>query len=347
VNVRLAGVIVAAVWALEGVSVAIHDPADRMLTRILPLTRADVGRITAGRTVVRSLATADGREVATLGAVAMNVRPAYYASLLRNITKFKQSDAVLQIGTFSASPVLADVKRLTIGARDIDRLRECEIRDCGVQLPAAAISDLRQVKWSAPDAAVRANARLRELLVEYVRSYRARGTAALMQYVDGSVPVDVATEFRSLVESEPRILWHFPPLYRHMLSYPANRRSDIDDVLYWSKQQIGARQVVTITHLAIWRSADPHLPPYIAASKQIYGSVYFDASIGVTLLVPVGDHRTIVAYVNRSRVDVFGGLLGPIKRGLVRMRARAVMGGLLTRTKDRLESDCHVAGLTK
>jgi hypothetical protein len=342
--VAQAGALIAALCGLAAPR-QITGPASRILTEVLPLTGSDVERLAAGRTVAHSLDTEDGREVATMGAVTMNVTPAQYAAALRDIAGFKRTDAVLQIGAFSDPPALRDVERLTLDSSDLDRLRDCQIRDCGVQLPAAAIVRFRQMDWSAPGAGARANETFRALLVEYARNYRARGNAALMQYVDDSVVVDVAAEFRHLVDSDPRILRRFPPLYRHMLTYPATRRPDIDDVLYWSKQKIGPRQVVTITHLAVWRSHNPGMPAYVAASKQIYGSVYFDASLGLTVLVSTADGKTIVAYVNRSRVDAFGGLLGPFKRGLVRMRARAVMAKLLKHTKQRLESEAPTSAI--
>ena len=61
------------------------------------------------------------------------------------------------------------------------------------------------------------------------------------------------------------------------------------------------------------------------ATKSIYASHYGDASLGVTMLIEGGtpaSPRTLVIYVNRSRLDVLGGVFGAIKRPLVRSRAR-------------------------
>ena len=66
--------------------------------------------------------------------------------------------------------------------------------------------------------------------------------------------------------------------------YPMEHTPETSDILYWSKERVSRRLVVSVTHLAISRTT--HGPSaYAIASKQIYGTHYFDASLGLTVLV--------------------------------------------------------------
>jgi hypothetical protein len=60
---------------------------------------------------------------------------------------------------------------------------------------------------------------------------------------------------------------------------------------------------------------------------------YFDASLGLTLLVPDDSPSpvTYVVYLNRSRIDVFEGVFGSLARRIVSSKARALVGSQLSR----------------
>jgi hypothetical protein len=81
-------------------------------------------------------------------------------------------------------------------------------------------------------------------------------------------------------------------------------------------------------------------PEYAIASKQIYGMHYFDASLGITLLVrdrTSASPATYVVYLNRSRVDLFGGLFGGMARKVVSGKARTLVSDLLVGLRRTLE----------
>jgi hypothetical protein len=85
---------------------------------------------------------------------------------------------------------------------------------------------------------------------------------------------------------------------------------------------------------------------FVAASRQLYATHYFDSSLGLTiLLTDAGQARsTVLVYVNRTRVDVFGGLLGRMKRSLVASRLHGTVERSLLAARDLIERD---AGITK
>ena len=94
------------------------------------VTAADIGRLDRGDVVSRTLEAKNRREVATLGIVRIKTSPARYVERLADITTFKRTDDVLQIGTFSSPPQLGDMASLIIDEAELKRLRECRVEDC-------------------------------------------------------------------------------------------------------------------------------------------------------------------------------------------------------------------------
>ena len=151
---------------------------------------------------------------------------------------------------------------------------------------------------------------MRQMLVDHVAEYQRRGDAASMQYADKPEPLNLGREFAALSVSGPGGCEQFPDLRRHLLEYPADRTPETVDVIYWSKERVGRRTVVSVTHLVTARITGESPVDYVIASKQIYASHYFDASLGLTVLLRDRSgppELTYLVYVNRSRVDIFGG----------------------------------------
>ena len=317
-----------------------EDSARTFLTTSFQVTSAEVDRIYAGQVVVRTLAATDPREVATLGVMRIRVTPEFYAERLADIVTFKRTDDILQIGTFGAAPAVTDLADLTLDEWDVRKLRDCEVGNCAVQLSADAIGRFRKdVDWQRPDAQAQTNRVMRQMLVEYVTRYRDVGTAASMQYADQNETVDVGREFASLLEADAEMWQHFGDLRRHLLRYPMEHTPETTDTLYWSKERVSRRLVVSVTHLAISRTTYGPAA-YAIASKQIYGTHYFDASLGLTVLVrdrSVSSPATYVVYLNRSRVDIFDGLFGGIARTIVSARARSLVATQLGRLQRSME----------
>jgi hypothetical protein len=105
-------------------------------------------------------------------------------------------------------------------------------------------------------------------------------------------------------------------------------------MIYWSKELVRGRPVISITHVATAAAVDDSPVAYAVGSKQIYAMHYYDASLGLTLLVPdrtAASPVTYVVYLNRSRIDLFDGLFGGVARRLVAGRARTLVGQQLQR----------------
>jgi radical SAM superfamily enzyme YgiQ (UPF0313 family) len=318
-----------------------RDEARTFLETSFDLSTADFTRLDAGQVVSRTLAATDRREVATLGVVRIGITPAQYVHRLADIATFKKEDeAVLQAGAFGDRPMLTDLAGLTLDDVDIRSLRKCRAGACGVQLSATAIDRFQQhVDWRRDDAPDQTNHVIRRILLDYVGDYQKRGTAASMEYADESAPLNLGREFISLADSLGTGWNPFAALRQHLLDYPATGTPGTTDRLYWSKEKVGRRTVVSITHLAVMRLHDECPAEYAVASKQIYGTHYFDASLGLTVLVP--DRRTAspftyLVYLNRSRIDLFDGVFGGVARHIVTAKARSTVADSLARLQRTL-----------
>jgi hypothetical protein len=311
------------------------DPARTFLMTAFNLSGTDIARLDRGEVVSRTLEVNNRREVATLGIVRINTSPSTYVERLADIATFKRADDVLQIGRFSKLPQTGDVASLTVDESDLKRLRECRIEDCDMRLSADGIEHVRrEIDWRAADASRGANALVRRLLVDYVARYHQRGQAAAMEYADRIPPLNVGREFASLIEGDLITSNYAPRLRRHLLEYPASPAERITDFVYWSKELVRGRPVISITHVATAAAVDDSPVAYAIGSKQIYAMHYFDASLGLTLLVPdltAPSAATYVVYLNRSRIDLFDGLFGGVARRIVAGRARVLVAEQLQR----------------
>jgi hypothetical protein len=317
------------------------DPARTFLATAFHLTRAEIGRIDAGQVIARTLDASHNREVATLGIVRIEVTPEFYVERLADIATFKRDEAVLQIGTFSNPPQLDDVADLSLEEADVRRLRDCRVGDCGVQLSAEAIERFRtDVDWPGLDVRRHATSVMRHILVEYVTHYLDVGAPAAMEYADGPARLNPGREFASLAGADPDTWGYIPGLRRHLIEFPAVETDGTVDVVYWSKERVNRRPVISVTHLAIVPARDDSPADYAVASKQIYGMHYFDASLGLTLIVrdrAASPPATYVVYVNRSRIDLFDGVFGRIARKVVSAKARSLVSEQLARLRRTLE----------
>ena len=297
--------------------------------------------------IARSLDTTDDREIATLGVIRIDVPPAFYAAHLRDIVGFKRNEAVLQIGAFGTPARPSDLAGLTLERSDVDQLADCRPGSCKVQLSDDAIRRFAsEVPWHTPGAESAANRLMRDVLAGMVNHYRESGDRALMVYADGDKPLSLSDEFRRMIASRPAVLDRFPPLARHLAGYPGDAGDGVDDILYWSKEKVGPRVVVSVTHLAIAPLTGAGPAAFAVASKQLYGTHYFDASLGVTVLLAdqsAGAGTTCLVYVNRSRIDALGGLFGGLKRVIVRSHARSTMAESLMDARDRVEASAAKA----
>ena len=291
----------------------------------------EIQRIGRGEIVSRSI-DADGSAIALAVAGTIAVPATFYVESFRDIESFKKTEEVQQIGRFGDPPAAADMAGLTLDQEDIDDLRSCRVGACGVKLDRRGIETI-----GARDARVdTASAALRAHLSEYTQRYLRSGNSVLMEYHDSSPPGRIAEQLRA-ISTRTTYLRRWPALFDAVFNFNGTLPPGLDGFVYWSREKVGPRPVVSVTHVVISPSREGAA---VVATKQIYGSHYGRASLGIAILLDKGTPdapRTRVVYLNRSRLDVFGGILGPLKRPLVRSRAREGAERMMTGVKARLE----------
>lgn len=319
------------------------EPARTLLAEDFDIGPRDMRKIETGEIVVSTLKTRDPREVAAFGATRLALSKEAFFARYREIERFRQHEAVKALGRFSAPPCLEDVLGLQFEADALNDLRDCRPGHCKMKLPGPVIARLqRDVNWSGPGWRAEAEAILRQELVAMVATYTILGEPGLVEYADKEHPSSLAGEFRSIVANSPYLDRVSPELTRHLLRYPHASVPGIENFLYWSKDAFGLKPVVTVSHVSIHQPSR-HPNVMIGASKQIYASHYFLASLSLTFAIdlpdPEGAHAIVLIYVNRTRADNLQGFMGGLRRAIVRGRTEDGVADTLKHLKRRLESE--------
>ena len=250
----------------------------------------------------------------------------------RDSMRRKSNAAILEIGSFSKEPALADLQDLTIDPGDIEDLKACVVGDCDVKLSASMIERFRrEIDWESPDYQLKVTNLFKQMLLEYVRDYVTRGEAALIQYNDKRDLVSLATGQRALAAASS-----------YINDVLADQKSDlhlVEDAIVWSKIKFGLKPVLAINHVTIYRRDRDVGPQVLIASKQIYANHYFNASHALTAFVsvPGAAAAEYLVYENRSLADGLEGPFSKIKREVVEKKALEGLRAILQHSKSSLE----------
>ena len=327
-----------ALWADASVVPAEPFDASQFLRTDAGFTESEVQRVYSGEIFVRGL-DADDDTVALAAVAVIAVPPKFFLEQLRRIEEFKKSPEVLKTARFGAPPSTADMAQLSLEQGDLDAARQCRVGNCDLKLDARGIDKLRSVPATGDVMSA-----LRAHLAEYAAAYLGQGNAALMTYNDHSRPATLLGQLERILKASPFIAREWPDVYSAIGGFSGKLPEGLQDFTYWSKEKVGPRQSVTLTHVII---RPPSNGVAVVASKQIYASHYATASLGFTVLVDQGNDagpRTLLVYLNRTPVDMFGGLLGSVKRTLVRSRAKSGAERMVAGLRTRLEAQYRVQG---
>lgn len=296
---------------------------------VSPAERASLDR---GETLVKVLPGRDG--YLALSAIVKIDAPAdRVVAWMGDVERTQRGKYVAEIGRFSAAPQLDDLRGLTLPAEDLEELRRCRPGDCGVKVSARELAHLRAIGDSA--ALERA---FRQILVSRAADYLARGDECAPPYHDHKTPIRPADAFDAVLERLPFLRRHFAGYAAYLKRYPESPDGLVrQSFLYWSKETLGMKPIIAITHFSVIRAGDPALPEAMIVSKQIYATHYRNASISLTAVAGDGDSRYLV-YVNRAQIDAFRGMLGGFVRRVVERRVRAEAPGVLADLRRRMES---------
>jgi len=310
----------------------------KVLAEKASFQETDFAALQANQPVVRLAPVSNKREIAVAGLVNIRAGADEFLRSYRDSMLRKSNGAILEIGSFGRQPTLADLESLTLETGDIEDLKDCVIGDCEVKLSAAMIDRFRrEIDWNAPDYALKVTSLFKQMLSEYVSDYRTRGEAALIQYNDKRDEIDLAAEQRALSGASG---------YTNSLLADSNAGLQlIEDAIVWSKIKFGLKPVIAVNHIKIYKRDREVGPQVLIASKQIYASHYFNASLALTafVTVPGATQGAYLVSENRSRADGLEGPFGKIKRGVVEKKALEGLKAILEHSQMTLEGSTLAA----
>jgi hypothetical protein len=327
--------------SFAGAAIAVTPASDlqpelrTLLSHELKFSPSDLVDLEKGKVVTHGLGATAVGEIAAVGAVRVNARRDAFLDRYRDIARFKRGADVLQIGRFSDPPAMEDLARLTLDKQDVD-LRTCRVGHCDIRLPAETIVRFGEIDWKARDAEARAAALFKQVLFDNVRAYRSGGPGRIVEYDDEKRAVRPIDDFIGLLQSSPFMDELTPGLTEHLRAFPVSPLPGAEDFLYWSKEKFGLTPFITVTHVTI---APETSRRSVIASKDVYSSRYFDASLTVTVAsdaIGVPEAFYLV-YVNRSRANALKGPLAGLRRSIVERRAKSSLEENLKTVKIRLE----------
>jgi hypothetical protein len=315
---------------------ACPDPFE-FLGPSITITGKEQQKLDAGDAFVRVL-PAEGREIAVLGAAAVDFDGGRLAAWMQQIEALKKSEHVPAVGRFSEPPTLADLARHVLEDRDVEALRKCRVDRCDMKLTADEIAlvgrelDAAGANWRAAAQDV-----FRRLMLRRVLAYRAYGHAGIGTYADGHSDEPLADIAAALLNRSPYLLERTPALVEHLRRYPNLPLPGSDSFLYWSQEEFGGRPVTSVTHVTILRPEGPGLPDALVAGRQVFATHYQNGSLSLTLLLrgcPGPPHY--LTYISRSEVDVIRGMLGWLARRVIQGRVEDGSVSILEGLRERL-----------
>jgi hypothetical protein len=315
------------------------------LRKYAHLSPAEFHDMEQGRVVVKILPTRVKQEVVSFGAVRIDVPQEFFVAQFRDIEKFKKGRFVPEVKKFSDPPSPEDLKGLSLELGEIESLKRCRVHDCPVKLPAESMESFqRQIDWKAPDYREKAVELLQQILLRRAQAYLASGSGTLGRYDDKKYSLDLAAEFRGLLDQSPYLAEYVPEFDHYLHEYPGVRLEGAEHFMYWSKEKYtqDAKAVTAITSTSIYRQEDTPGKPFLITSQQIYASHYFEGSLGVALLVDASEDpttpRIYLVNLNRSRIDFLRGFFAFLIRGTIARRLQSEMKNVMGSLKKKMEA---------
>jgi hypothetical protein len=334
-------------WPTAAAAQAALDPFAFFRPSIV-VTPAERARLDQGDSLVRVLPAADD-EVAIFAAVAVNVDGDRLVDWVQQIEQLKKSPFVSAIGRFSDPPVLGDLAGLELADADLDDLQGCRPGDCGLKLSAPEIRRLGTPGAGTGETWRRgAQDVFRRLVLDRVQDYLAGGYAALPPYADRSREVSLQVTLSDILRRSVYLTEHLPEFGEYLGRYPKVAAPGVQSFIYWSKEMLGGRAIISATHVSVLRPACDSLPEVLVAGQQVFATHYMNGSLNVTAIMPGGSApRRYLVYLNRSRVDILGGWFGGLVRLIVERRLKAEASEVLQGLRRRLESGEPPAGRSR
>jgi hypothetical protein len=322
--------VLAALMLLRGDPAATPRPGGDPFAWLQPVVTVDGAartRIDGGETFSRVLPAPDGQvAVALIG--KLQADPNRLEQWAESIADLKKSSYVVAVHRFSDPPTPADVDTLQLDDADVRDASRCTPGSCPVKAGSTDIDLLRRAGEGA-GGADRVQDQFREIVLGRVTAFNAEGFAGLSPYADRRKPADASAVANLLLNESPY-------LQSGPLADPSARAAQF---FYWSKEQYGTgKRTITVTHVDIVRPVPPFPVRVAVIGKEIFASHYRNGSLGVTAVVADEKGDKYLVYVNRTQLDMLGGVFGVFRRSAVEGRLGDEGTKAFEEVRRRLES---------
>jgi hypothetical protein len=284
----------------------------------LTITDSERARLEDGYPIARVLQSR-GLEVGVVAAIPVSIDGDRLVAWERRIEEMKKSSYVITIGRFSDPPRIEDLAGLELDGSDVDAIRSCRPGNCEIKLSGVEMTQLQRAQTEAKgDSAAAVQQEFRQILLNRVQQYLANGDIPPDE--DHHKQMKPSSRFGLLLDHTPFLKDRLPQLAEDLRDHPFNAEPGVETFLYWSKEHLARKAMISITHVSIVRSHDANLPDTLIIGRDVFSSHYIDASLSVTALMRGETNRAnYLVYVNRTEVDVLHGVFG----GYIR---RAIQG---------------------
>lgn len=319
---------------------ALAGQISQFLQNDLQFSEGNLKAITAGKVVTHVLDSNVKREVIVASAVWLNLPRAEFLKQYET-AQLNIEMAVAEVGgKFGDPPQPADLQTLTIPPNDLKEYKKCDIGSCKIKAPEDAIAAFRKLDDKAADYQAQAEALLRQQIVTYVTAYLQQGNAGLITYRDKENPVRVADEFAEIVTRSPYLDTYYPELRKVLENFPQATLAEGKSEFFWMVENFGGkanRPTVTASHFLAYQPVSRH--ETVLASKQLYANHYYEAGLGLTIMVDApesGKTGFYLIHVNRARIDALRDV-PKMMAGDVFTGAQELLHKKMTTVKERAE----------
>ena len=314
-----------------------------LLAPAITLSPADRGTLDRGAIVTRTL-PGDDSQVGVFAMSRINVPPETLIAHTRSIEELKRSSFVTAIQRFSNPPTLDDLDELVLTPRDVETAARCTLGNCSFKLSAPEIELLRSLSTpGTPDRAAAIQRAFRQVVLARVKTYLAGGLSAVPTIANRPPPFSLDRVFKAIFSATPP-LSGAPLATAWLRDYP-NDTTPVESFLYWSQENYGAgKPVVTVTHVGLIAPGSPGAPA-IALAKQIFATRYMTGGLAVTAITTdTVTGANYLVYLNRTGVDLLGGMFGPVKRSVLESRLTSELPDIIQKLRVRLERNVRSTG---
>jgi hypothetical protein len=312
------------------------------------LTAGERKQLERGEPLARVIPGED-REVAVFAAMKTTIDGDRLLAWVQRIEALKKNSYVLAISRISETPRLEDLKGLTLEQDEASDIMDCRPGDCSLKLSGDEMRTLQQAAAQQRSNDGPKNAALESayqgVMLRRIEKYLAGGLAGLPSDESTSDALRPADTLAALLDHSRFLSAHTPTFAQYLARFPRAPMPGVESFVYWSKEQIAGKPIVSATHVSTLRSEVPGVPEGLAATVGIFSTHYVNASLGVMAVVREAPGAPgYLVYMNRSQVDVLGGMFGGLVRMVVQRRLRSEATELLREIRTRLESGTPPAG---